>query len=375
MIITLAFKNLVYDKVRLAVTLTGVIVAVVLITVQLGLFFGFSRAICDIIDHTEADIWMTPRGIPNYEQVVPMSDHPLHRMLSVPGVVQVGKMVTQFVPWKKHSGGQQVSIIVGFDVNARMFAPWNVISGRPEALQLPDTVIIDSLYKEKLEVARLGDTAEINGHRVRVVGITRGIRSFTTSPFVFTSLKNSQQYARLKEDQVTYLLVRISSDKSPEEMRDRLKAGFPELDVYTKREFRDKTQKNWIFETGAGAGIFTAAIMALVVGIVVVAQTLYASTIDHINEFATLRAMGADNGFLYSIIVLQAVISAIVGYALGIGIGFTIANASEAGVTAIVLTPQLAVWMFFITLVMCVVAAVTSVRKVTRLEPAMVFKG
>jgi putative ABC transport system permease protein len=158
-------------------------------------------------------------------------------------------------------------------------------------------------------------------------------------------------------------------------MRDRLKAGFPELDVYTKREFRNKTQKNWIFETGAGAGIFTAAIMALVVGIVVVAQTLYASTIDHINEYATLRAMGAENRFLYSIIVLQAGISAIVGYALGIGIGFTIANASEAGVTAIVLTPQLAVSMFFITLVMCVVAAVTSVRKVTRLEPAIVFKG
>ncbi len=76
--------------------------------------------------------------------------------------------------------------------------------------------------------------------------------------------------------------------------------------------------------------------MGLVVGIVVVAQTLYASTIDHINEFATLRAMGAENRFLYNIIVLQAVISAIVGYALGLGIGFTIAKASEATITAIV---------------------------------------
>ncbi|MGH8652772.1 MAG: FtsX-like permease family protein [Gammaproteobacteria bacterium] len=106
--------------------------------------------------------------------------------------------------------------------------------------------------------------------------------------------------------------------------------------------------------------------MGLVVGIVVVAQTLYASTINHINEFATLRAMGAENRFLYNIIVLQAVISAIVGYALGLGIGFTIAKASEATVTAIVLTPQLAVSMLLISLVMCVVAAVTSVRKVTR---------
>lgn len=375
MIVTLAFRNLVHDKVRLAVTLTGVIFAVVLITVQLGLFFGFAKAICDIIDHTEADIWMTPRGIPNYEQAVPISEHPLHRVLSVPGVVQVEKMVTQFVPWKKQSGGQQRSIIVGFDVTAGMFAPWNVISGSREALRLPDTVIIDSLYQDKLEIARVGDTAEIDGHRVRVVGITRGIRSFTTSPFVFTSFKNSLNYARLKEDQTTYLLVRTSGETSPEEVRDQLKARFPELDVYTKREFRNKTQNNWIFETGAGAGIFTAAIMGLVVGIVVVAQTLYASTIDHINEFATLRAMGAENRFLYNIIVLQAVISAIVGYALGLGIGLTIAEASETTVTAIVLTPQLAVSMFFITLVMCVVAAVTSVRKVTRLEPAVVFKG
>lgn len=375
MIIKLAFRNLIYDKVKLTVTLTGVIFAVVLITVQLGLFLGFTKAICDIIDHTDADIWITPRGIPNYEQVAPMSEHPLHRILSVPGVRQVGKMVTQFVPWRKKSGGQQQSIIVGFDVNAGILAPWNLISGSREALQLPDTVIIDYLYQGKLEIRQVGDTAEINGRRVRVVGITRGIRSFTTSPFVFTSLKNSLNYARLKEDQITYLLVRTSAGASPEEIRGQLKIRFPELDVYTKLEFRNKTQRNWIFETGAGAGIFTAAIMALVVGIVVVAQTLYASTIDHLNEFATLRAMGAGNRFLYSIIVLQAVISAVVGYALGIGIGFMISKASEATVTAIVVTPQLAAMMFVITLVMCVVAALTSVRKVTRIEPAIVFKG
>jgi putative ABC transport system permease protein len=374
-IIKLAFRNLIYDKVKLTVTLTGVIFAVVLITVQLGLFLGFTKAICDIIDHTDADIWITPRGIPNYEQVAPMSEHPLHRILSVPGVRQVGKMVTQFVPWRKKSGGQQQSIIVGFDVNAGILAPWNLISGSREALQLPDTVIIDYLYQGKLEIRQVGDTAEINGRRVRVVGITRGIRSFTTSPFVFTSLKNSLNYARLKEDQITYLLVRTSAGASPEEIRGQLKIRFPELDVYTKLEFRNKTQRNWIFETGAGAGIFTAAIMALVVGIVVVAQTLYASTIDHLNEFATLRAMGAGNRFLYSIIVLQAVISAVVGYALGIGIGFMISKASEATVTAIVVTPQLAAMMFVITLVMCVVAALTSVRKVTRIEPAIVFKG
>ncbi len=66
---------------------------------------------------------MTPRGIPNYEQAVPISEHPLHRVLSVPGVVQVEKMVTQFVSWKKHSGGQQRSIIVGFDVTAGILHP------------------------------------------------------------------------------------------------------------------------------------------------------------------------------------------------------------------------------------------------------------
>ncbi|MGH8652771.1 MAG: ABC transporter permease [Gammaproteobacteria bacterium] len=105
-------------------------------------------------------------------------------------------------------------------------APWDVISGSPEALRLADTVIIDSLYQDKLEIAGVGDTAEINGHRVRVVGITRGIRSFTTSPFVFTSLKNSLNYARLEEDQTSYLLVRTSGETSPEEIRDRLKIAF-----------------------------------------------------------------------------------------------------------------------------------------------------
>jgi ABC-type transport system, involved in lipoprotein release, permease component len=147
------------------------------------------------------------------------------------------------------------------------------------------------------------------------------------------------------------------------------------VDVYTKREFRAKTQRSWMLDTGAGASILTAAVMALFVGLVVVAQTLYASTIDHLNEFGTLRAMGANNQFLYSIIVLQGVMTAIAGYTLGIGISFIIAKASELSITVVLVTPQLAAAIFIITLIMCVSAAVTSIRKVTRIEPAMVFRG
>jgi ABC-type antimicrobial peptide transport system, permease component len=304
-----------------------------------------------------------------------MSDHPLHRVLSVPGVSQVRKMVTLFVPWKKQSGGHQRSIIIGFDVDAGILMPWNLTSGGLEALRLPDTVIVDRLYQDKLEIKRVGDTAEINGYRARVVGITEGIRSFTTSPFVFTSLKNSLNYAGLKQGQVSYLLVRTSAGLDPGEVRDRLREKFPDVDVYTKREFRAKTQRSWMLDTGAGASILTAAVMALFVGLVVVAQTLYASTIDHLNEFGTLRAMGANNQFLYSIIVLQGVMTAIAGYTLGIGISFIIAKASELSITVVLVTPQLAAAIFIITLIMCVSAAVTSIRKVTRIEPAMVFRG
>jgi putative ABC transport system permease protein len=170
-------------------------------------------------------------------------------------------------------------------------------------------------------------------------------------------------------------LVKLSPGQDVEGVRKSLLSHIDGVDVYTRDEFSGKTQKYWMFTTGAGLALLIAAALGLVVGVVVVAQTLYATTMDHLAEFGTLRAMGAANWYIYRIIITQALASAFVGYALGLTISLIIVQFSEKGGASILLPPWLAVGLFFVTVIMCVGAALISINKVTRIDPVMVFKG
>jgi putative ABC transport system permease protein len=146
--------------------------------------------------------------------------------------------------------------------------------------------LVDELYREKLGVEKIGDRVEIGEHRARVVGFTRGIRSFTTSPFVYASFNSSLDYTNptSSEGSTAYVLVKAAAGVSPRELQDRLRVRLSDVDVYTTAEFSERTRFYWRFTTGAGLAVLTAALMGLVVGIAVVAQTIYAATMDHIRE-------------------------------------------------------------------------------------------
>ena len=87
------------------------------------------------------------------------------------------------------------------------------------------------------------------------------------------------------------------------------------------------------------------------------------------------KAMGAPNSYVYKVIMKQAAISAGMGYVLGMIVSVFVVRASQEGGAAILMPLPTAVGMFFLTLAMCVGAALVSINKVTRIDPAMVFKG
>jgi putative ABC transport system permease protein len=371
----LAQRNLFHDKVRLTVTLTGIVFSVVLIVVQLGLFIGFTTATSNLIDHSRADLWITSKNVPYIEQGVAFSERKLYQVRAVPGIADAQKMIAQFTQWKRHDGGQESVQVVGFNVDDQLERPWNLVVGRVEDLKSPNAVILDELYKQKLGVTRVGEVFEIGGHRARVVGFTKGIRSFTTSPYVFTSFKNAQSFTGLREDQTLFILVKLVPGANLEQVRRALVDRVADVDVLTAAQFSRMTTFYWMFTTGAGVAVLIAAALGLIVGFVVVAQTIYATTMDHIREYGTLKAMGAPNSYVYKVIMKQAAISALIGYVLGMFVSVFVVHGSQKGGAAILLPTPMAVGMFFLTLLMCVGAALVSINKVTRLDPAMVFKG
>ena len=371
----LAQRNLFHDKVRLAVTLTGIVFSVVLIVVQLGLFLGFTTATSNLIDHSGADLWITSQNVPYVEQGVAFSERKLYQVRAVPGVADAQKIITRFAQWKRHDGSQESIQVVGINVDDKLERPWNLVDGRVEDLKSPDAVILDELYKQKLGVSHVGEVFEIGHFRARVVGFTHGIRSFTTSPYVFTSFKNAQDFTNLREDQTMFILVKVAPGADLQRVRRDILAHVKDVDVLPTAQFSRMTTFYWMFTTGAGVAVLIAAVLGLVVGFVVVAQTIYATTMDHIREYGTLKAMGAPNSYVYKVIMKQAAISAVIGYALGMVVSIFVVHGSEKGGAAILMPPSMAGGMFFLTLAMCVGAALVSINKVTRIDPAMVFKG
>jgi putative ABC transport system permease protein len=371
----LARRNLFHDKVRLAVTLTGIAFSVVLMVVESGLFQGFSTSTSSVIDHSGADLWIAAKNTVYIDQAATFNERKYYQVLATPGVAQAEKYIVRWTVWKEPNGRNESVQIVGINPDVPLGLPWNLVAGDAQQLKEPNAVIIDEIYKQKLSANGIGDHFEIRDYRAKVVGFTNGIRAFTTAPYVFTTFKNAQDFTGIAEDQTNFVLVKAAPGVSISALRTELQARLPENDVRTTAEFSGMTRHYWMFTTGAGVAVLMAAALGLIVGIAVVAQTIYATTMDHIREYGTLKAMGAPNSYVFGVIMTQAAIAAVMGYAIGMVVSIFVVRGGSMGGAAIVLNWQTVVLMFFLTLAMCLCAAVVSVRKLMTLDPAMVFKG
>lgn len=370
----LAWRNLTHERGRFAATLVGVVFSVALMGIQLGLLIGFARTASGLVDSTHADLWVLPYGTAN----VDISGQLLLRReieaLSLPDVAQADSLLVQFAFWKTPDGRTESVSIVGFDPASRVGAPPGVDEATLRALQIDDGILVERLFMQKLGVERLGQVVEINGHRARVVGFTEGIRSFTQSPYVFTTHARAARYVNYHTSQTTYLLLRLRPGADLEAVRERLHARMPKTDVVTPRTFAGRTQYYWLVVTGAGFALLLAAGLGLMVGTVIVGQTLYSSTIDRLTEYATLRAMGASSAWLRRIVLSQALLSAALGYSVGIVLVWLAAQLSRYSTVLVSLPLWNAALLALLTLGMCAMGAWMSIRRLARVEPSSVFQ-
>jgi putative ABC transport system permease protein len=373
MILTLALRNLFHDRIRLAVTLIGILFSVVLVAVQLGLYAGTSKMIVSMVEKADADLWIVPYGADSFEGSGVMTGTERHTALSTPGVASAVPIVAAFSKWQRPTGGEQLCVIVGTDAADGGLVPWNLEAGSVESLNLPDAVAVDRSYYKDLGIEGLNSTAEVRGSRVRVTALTHGIRSFTTTPYIFTTLDRGRSILKLPSDAATFYLVKLQEGANLDAVQADLARRLPDIEVITKAEMKRRSIAHWLFGTGAGAALIGGALLGTLVGTVIVAQTLYSSTKDHLNEFATLRALGSSSGYIHKVILAQAGLSAILGYVLGMSIALIVVFISVDTSFPIIMTPTLAVGLFALTLTMCAASALGAIMKVMKLDPAMVF--
>jgi putative ABC transport system permease protein len=354
-------------------TIVGIVFSVILVMVQMGLFLGFGKMVTTMIDHASTDLWVVPKGAKSFEDPSLLDLKLRSRLATVDGVGAVIPLVMGFSDWRLDSGEVTPVFIVGADLQDKGLQPWNVVEGTAEALSGRGAVAVDRSYFERLGVTGIGSTAEIRGRKVRVVALTDGIRSFTTTPYVFVDLKNARTYTGTPKDRANDLLVRLNKDADPGKVADAIRAQVGGAEVLTSDEFRSRSRTFWLFGTGAGAALFAGALLGVIVGTVIVAQTLYSSTKDHLSEFATLRAMGSSNAYIYNVIIYQALLNAVLGFAIAAGVGVLVVQMTAKSALPIVITPWLVAGLSALTVVMCVMSAIGAIFRVLRTDPATVF--
>ncbi len=376
LVFTLASRNLFHDRLRFVAALTGIVLSVVLVTVQIGLYFGFSRMVTIMIDHAAADLWVVPNGVRYFEDLPVLAAGMQSRLSRIDGIAKIAPVVAGYSAWKNPDGPMIPIFVVGSDFSVGGLSPWNVVEGSGASLAAPGTIAIDRVYYNRLGVKDVGASTEIHGQPATVGAITSGIRSLTMMPYVFSDLTSARSYIGLSPGSVSYFLVHVNRSFDVEAVRRNIISNLvsiAKVQVLTPDQFRDESRSFWLFETGAGVALVAGAVLAVIVGTAIVALTLYSSTKDHLYEFATMRAMGATNRYIYTVIIYQALLNAFIGFAVAAIIGIALVKFTANTALQIAITYNLLLEIFLLTIAMCVSSALAAIFRVIRIDPVIVL--
>ena len=417
---SIARKNLFEDIPRFLVAQAGIMFAVSLVTIQTGILKGFTRSTTLLIDHSQADIWITSKDMVQIELTLPLTIEQLSQAQKVAGVARAEAFVFKSALWRNAKGQITPVRVVGFDPQGQLFSPWKITQGTVSALQAPYSVMVDTTNLDTLSLKQLKDQGTLGSFPARLAGLTQGTQSIVSSSFVFTSLENANAYLNSQisstlrcrsqvgsdevqctntyetpafpttttnplpptprrlnlADPITYILVQAQSGQNLNELKQRLEATLPDTRALTRAEMAQQTRDYWQKRTGIGFVLGLGAVVGVIVGVIIVGQILYSSVSDHLREFGTLKAMGASDWVIYGVIVEQALWMAVLGYLPSLLLCWGVSTWTSASQGILILiTPATAFGVFGITVIMCVSSALFAIQKVTRVDPAIVFKA
>ncbi len=373
--IDLAWKMLFFDKVRFLITISGVAFAVMLVLVQTGLFGGLLHNATVTIEHMDADIWITSRNSPNLDFVHQFSESNVDRVRAVAGVERADNLILSFMQVSLPNGSEETAVVYALEDFATWGVPWRVTQGNLADLKRGPHVVFDEFARKRFGDFQLGDYRELNGHRLKIVGTTKDAKSFTTTPLAFIDYHRAQQIQPdLLRGRASYILVKTEKGADVQQVMTRLRNILPYNDVYTSKSWAERSRKYWVENTGIGFNAFLTVFLGCLVGVVVVAQTLYTSTMEHLREFGTVKAIGGSNWDIYRILGKQAVLSAIFGFVLGYIPARLLEPVVEKGDLKLIIPSELSLTVLVGTVVLCLFAAAISFRKVSNIDPALVFR-
>jgi putative ABC transport system permease protein len=376
----LALKMLLGDRAKYIMLISGLTFATLLMTQQASIFCGLMQWSGSTLHNVPAPIWVVDPMVEQVNDIDALRDTDLNRVRSVDGVAWAAPLYTGMLRARLNDGRFKFIQLIGIDAATFAGAPTNLLSGSLDDLRMPNTVILDTYGVKKLsrEQGRpigIGDTFEINDREARIVGIAKTRLSFTGNPYVFTTYDRAVQYAPNQRKMLSCVLVAPQPGEDAAQVARRIEKETG-LRAFTRHEFAWATIWWTIRNTGIPVAFGGTVLLGFIVGLAICSQTFYAFVLENLRHLGALKAMGASDGVLCRMLMLQAFTVGLIGYGCGTGLATLAGFAILQNDTPPFFMPYpLPLAVLAIVLVICALAAGLGIRKIRQLEPAIVFRG
>jgi len=378
---------LVGEKGKYLSMIAGVLLASMIITQQSSIFTGLmSRTFGFLKDTQLPDLWVIDPKVQFLDDLKPLQSTQLLRVRGISGVDWAMPMYKGTLRARLPNGTFQTCIVVGLDDATLVGGPPIMIEGKLADLRRADSVIVDEVgAKGKLAgppqspggpkvPLKIGDTLELNDNRAVVVGLARVTRTFQSQPVIFTTYSRAMTFAPRERRLLSFVLVKAKQGEDLAALKEKIERQTG-LKAYTNKEFSLLTFWYYMRATGIPINFGISIFLALIIGTAILGQTFYSFTLGNLRYFGALKAMGASNRQLLSIVLVQASMVGAIGYGLGVGVASLFYFLSRKSELAFRMIWQIPALSGTAVVLVCLIAAVLSLRKVIKLEPAMVFRS
>jgi putative ABC transport system permease protein len=378
----IALKMLTGNRGKYLGIILGIAFATLLIAQQASIFCGLMlQTSGQIRDIQGAEIWVMDPNVQFSDDVKPLSDSDVYRVRGVPGVSWAVRLYKGLTRSRLEDGNFQQTILLGLDDATFVGAPPKhmMIAGDVFDLRKPDSVIMDLEGYQLLwpgEEPRIGKRFEMNDHEAEIVGICRASRTFQTFPVVYTRYSQALQYVPPERKVLSFVLADAERGADVDEVCRRIEKQTG-LRAVTGKQFEWITMVYFLKKTGIPFNFGITVALGFIVGTAIAAQTFYLFTIENIKQYGALKAMGAGNWSLMSMILLQAMLVSVTGFGLGIGAATwfgRLAN-SPGSRLAFYMPPEVFIGTGLAVGAISVFSSLLSMQRVMVVEPAVVFQG
>jgi len=369
-----AIRFILFDKPKSIGALFGVVISIFLIGQQTGIFIFLTGMMSSLVDNIETDIWVVDNRTTNVAALGQIDARYQRQIEALPGIDHVYPLVISGSSAKFADGKSAGITLVGSQAPAFVGGPWKIVGGTTENLLFDNAVTTDVYDKKLLGGAQIGTQFEIGGKQATVALQTEGARGFGAS-FVFTTIDRARYYTKYPSNKVSALLVKLKPGAEPEQAIKMIDENMFGVKAWTKKDFSQQTVSTILGSSGIATSVGTLIVFAILAGSVIIGLTLYSAATDRLKDYATLKAIGATNGYVRNLILTQALIFAALGYIVGIALmyGFKLGIA-KAG---IMFSYSIGMYIAFavVTLVISMIGVIAAIRRITKVEPASVFRG